>query len=231
MDDTDTTHRTRSEELQMTRIVLRPTGNPLPLGFMALALGTVGFSTLQLGIVGEGEASTMALAVLVLTVPLQLLSAIIGFGARDPIAGTGMAMVSGVWAMLAVTTLTSAPGTTSPALGVLLVTAGAAMLVPASAGRGKLLAAAIMIGSAARFALTGVAEITAVSAWDVVAGALGLALAALALYAALGFVLEEGGARKQLPVLRRGDGRKPLVDDMEEQVEGIAREAGVRHQL
>lgn len=33
---------------------------------MALALGVVGFSTLQLGIVGEGEASTMALAVLVL---------------------------------------------------------------------------------------------------------------------------------------------------------------------
>ncbi|MFV2143913.1 hypothetical protein [Isoptericola sp. G70] len=63
---------------------------------MALALATVGFSCLQLGILGPEEERTVALAVLVLTVPLQSLAAIVGFGARDPIAGTGMAMVAGV---------------------------------------------------------------------------------------------------------------------------------------
>lgn len=231
MDQSPEQHEARSESLQMTRIVLRPTGNPLPLGFMALALGTIGFSALQLGFVSTDEANTMALAVLVLTVPLQLLSAIIGFGARDPIAGIGMAMVSGVWAMLAVTTLTSAPGATSPALGILLITSAIAMLVPAVAAHGKLLAAAIMIGSAARFAITGVAQFTGSSGWDFAAGVLGVPLALLALYVAFGFVLEESGSPVQLPVLRRGAGLKPLRDDMEEQVEGIAREAGVRQQL
>ncbi|WP_402463352.1 hypothetical protein [Isoptericola aurantiacus] len=231
MSHSDAEHRPPGEPLRMTRIVLRPTGNPLPLGFMALAVATAGFSSLQLGVVGPDEGTTVALAVLVLTVPLQLLSAVIGFGARDPIAGTGMAMVSGVWAMIAVTTLTSPPGSTSPALGVLLVTASLAMLAPAAAAHGKLLAAAVMVGSAARFAVTGISEVTGSGAWEVAAGALGLALAALALYAALGFVLEEVDHPVRLPVLRRGDGIKPLRDDMDEQVEGIARAAGVRQQL
>ncbi|MBD8078363.1 GPR1/FUN34/YaaH family transporter [Cellulosimicrobium arenosum] len=227
----DDEERPRSEQLRMTRIVLRPSGNPLPLGFMALAVATVGFSCLQLGILGPDEESTVALAVLVLTVPLQLFSAIVGFGARDPIAGTGMAMVAGVWAMVAVTTLTSTPGTTSPALGVLLVTAGIAMLIPAAAANGKLVAAAVMIGSAARFAVTGIAEVSGVEGWDIVAGVLGLVLALMAFYAALGFELEEVDHPVRLPVLRRGAGLKPLRDDLEEQVEGIAREAGVRQQL
>ncbi|WP_407319650.1 GPR1/FUN34/YaaH family transporter [Isoptericola halotolerans] len=223
--------RQRSEALQMTRIVLRPSGNPLPLGFMALAVATIGFSCLQLGLLGPEEESTVALAVLVLTVPLQSLAAVVGFGARDPIAGTGMAMVSGVWAMLAAATLTSPPGTSSPAVGVLLLTAALTLLVPASAAHGKVLAAAVMVGSAVRFALTGVAELTGSGGWEVTAGVLGLVLALLALYVALGFVLEEADHPLQLPVLRRGDGVKPLRDDLEEQVEGIARAAGVRQQL
>ncbi|GAA4431816.1 hypothetical protein GCM10023169_36760 [Georgenia halophila] len=223
--------RERSEELHMTRIVLRPTGNPLPLAFMSLAIATTGFSCLQLGILSTGEESTVALAVLVLTVPLQLFSAIVGFGARDPIAGTGMAMVSGVWAMLAVSTLTSPPGASSPALGVLLLTAAVAVMVPAAAGHGKPLAAAVVVGSGVRFAVTGVAELTGVGGWEVAAGGLGLLLAFLALYAALGFELEEADHPIQLPVLRRGAGVKPLQDDLETQVEGIAREAGVRQQL
>lgn len=223
--------RQQSEQLQMTRIVLRPSGNPLPLGFMALALATVGFSFLQVGALGVEEENTVALAVLVLTVPLQTLSAIVGFGARDPIAGTGMAMVAGVWAMLAVATLTSPPGTSSPAVGVLLITAAIALLVPTSAAHSKLLAAAVMVGSAARFALTGIAEITGSGGWETAAGILGLALAVLALYVALGFVLEEADHPVRLPVLRRGHGVRPLRDDMETQVEGLAREAGVRHQL
>jgi uncharacterized protein len=231
MSESPDERRGPSEALQMTRIVLRPSGNPLPLGFMALTMATVAFSCLQLGFLGVEEENTVALAVLVLTVPLQLLAAIVGFGARDPIAGTGMAMVSGVWALLAVTTLTSPPGASSPAVGVLLLTAAVALLVPSSASHGKILAAAVMVGSAARFALTGLAELTGAGGWDVAAGILGLALALLALYVALGFVLEESDHPVQLPVLRRGDGIKPLRDDLEEQVEGIARAAGVRQQL
>lgn len=105
------------------------------------------------------------------------------------------------------------------------------MIAPALAARGKLLAAYIMVGSSLRFATTGLADLTGAQAWDTAAGILGFALAALALYAALGFVLEEANHPVKLPMLRRGEGRKPLQDDIAVQVEGIAREAGVRQQL
>lgn len=217
--------------LQQTRIMLRPTGNPLPLAFMALAVATVGFSALQLGIVAPAEEHLIALAVLVLTVPLQLLSSVIGFGARDPIAGTGMAMVSGVWAMIAVSTLLSAPGTSSPALGILLQVAALALLVPVSASRGKLLASMVLVGSAVRFSVTGISHLSSAPAWEVAAGILGMLLGALALYAALGFELEESAHPVQLPLTRRKAGLEPFRDDLEEQVEQIASEAGVRRQL
>lgn len=229
-EDTDEQQR-RDNRLAITRIVLRPTGTPLPLAFMALAVATVGFSCLQLGIIGDDEERVVALAVLVLTVPLQFFASVIGFGARDPIAGTGMAMVSGVWAMVAVSSLATEPGESSAGLGVLLLAAAVAILVPVSAGHGKLVAAAVLAGSSVRFAATGIAELTGTDAWSVVAGILGFGLAALALYAALGFELEEVRGRTVLPMLRRGAGAKPLHDDMGEQVEGIAQEAGVRQQL
>jgi len=133
--------------------------------------------------------------------------------------------------MIAVTTLTSAPDTSSPAQGMLLITAAMAILVPVSAARAKLVAAAVLGGSAVRFAVTGLAELTGSGMWEVTAGGLGLLLAAVAMYAAFGFELEEVDHPVQLALLRRGAGAKPLHDDMEEQVEGIAREAGVRQQL
>lgn len=105
------------------------------------------------------------------------------------------------------------------------------ILVPTSAARGKLLAAAVLAAASLRFAVTGVAELTGAKKWETAAGVLGLGLALLALYAAFAFELEEIDHPVQLPIFRRGFGAKPLYDDMEEQDEGIAREAGVRQHL
>ncbi|NOJ60602.1 hypothetical protein [Arthrobacter sp. 260] len=221
----------REDRLAMTRIVLRPTGTPLPLAFMGLAVATIGVSALQLGIVPAREEQIIALGILVLTVPLQLFSSVIGFGARDPIAGTGMAMVAGTWALIAVAMLVTPDGASLSALGVLLITAALAMLAPILGAKGKLVAAAVLAGSALRFAITGVAHLTGSDGWETAAGIFGFALGALAIYAAIGFETEEAGGPFHLPLLRRGSGTKPLADDMGEQVEGIAREAGVRRQL
>ena len=103
--------------------------------------------------------------------------------------------------------------------------------MPTSAARGKLLAAAVLAAASLRFAVTGVAELTGAKKWETAAGVLGLGLALLALYAAFAFELEEIDHPVQLPIFRRGFGAKPLYDDMEEQDEGIAREAGVRQHL
>jgi hypothetical protein len=60
---------------------------------------------------------------------------------------------------------------------------------------------------------------------------IGLALCALALYAALALALEDAGHETVLPVGRRQLGRVAIEDGFGEQLERIEREPGVREQL
>lgn len=110
-----------------TRIVLRPLASPLPLGFLALFVGSLLVSTLQLHWVPATEAHVLVIGVLAFTVPLQVIGCLFGFLCRDVVASTGMAVLAGTWATLGVIMLTAPPGTTSPGLGVLLVVAGLAL--------------------------------------------------------------------------------------------------------
>ncbi|MGY1803133.1 hypothetical protein ACI78T_07615 [Blastococcus sp. SYSU D00922] len=187
-----------------TRVVLRPLATPLPLGFLALVLATTAFSALQLGWIPPTEGRVAALVAIAATVPLQFLASVMGFLARDPVAATGMGVLTGTWAVVGLTTYTSAPGATSKGLGVLLVTAGVCMLVPAVSAGGKLVPAAVMGLAGVRFAVTGAHHLTGSAGWKSAAGWVGLALAVLALYAALALELEGSHRRTVLPLGRRG---------------------------
>jgi len=218
-------------DLGAARVVLRPIGSPLPLGFLGLFVATLSFSSVQLGWVPQSQGSTVALAALGLTVPVQLIASVFGFLARDPVAGTGMGILAGTWATVGLATLTSPPGATSPGLGMVLVSAGVAMLVPAAAGRQKVVAATVMSLSALRFVVTGVAEITGVPVWMTLAGWTGVVLAAVSLYAALAFELEGTDKRDVIPLWRRGDAASAVRDNEAEQLADVALEPGVRKQL
>ena len=165
--------------------------------------------------------------------PLQLVAAIFGFLGRDVVAGTGMGLLSGTWLAIALVTLTApAPGATSDALGLFLLLAGAAMLIPfAAAAMSKAVAAAVLGTTAVRFALTGMHQLTAGSGWKAAAGIVGLVLLAVALYAALALALEDARGASVLPVGRRGDGADALGDGLDAQLRGIEHAAGVRRQL
>ncbi len=143
-----------------------------------------------------------------------------------------MGVLTGAWAVVGLTTLTSPPGTASPGLGVLLLTAGLAMLVPAGAAVGsKLVPAAVMGLAAVRFAVTGGYELTGSATWQTAAGWVGIGLAALALYAALALELEGALGRTVLPVGRRGPGRAAMRGDGPLNPRDLTEEAGVRPQL
>jgi uncharacterized protein len=207
------------------RVVLRPVATPLPLGFLALLLATTVFSAVQLGWVAPDQGRVAAITAVAATVPLQFAVAVLGFLARDPVAVTGMGLLAGTWAVVGFTTLTSVPGTVSPGLGVLLLTAGVGMLVPAAgAVSSKIAPALVMALAGCRFAVTGVYQLDGSAAWKAAAGWTGLVLAVVALYTALALQLEGGGERTVLPVGRRGAGRLP--EDPE-----LLREPGVRAQL
>lgn len=219
------------DPLRAARIVVRPIGTPLPLGFLGLVIATTAFSCLQLGWVPATQGRAVALGVLALTVPAQLLASVFGFLARDPVAGTGMAVLAGSWGAAGLVTLTSPPGAASAGLGVLLLGAAAAMLVPAAAATGKLVAAGVMGLTSLRFAVTGVAELTGSSAWFTAAAVVGLVLAAVALYAALALELEDARHATVLPVGRRGGGAQVMTGSTAEELADVAHEAGVRKQL
>jgi uncharacterized protein len=229
--------RTAREELRrrqetMVRVVLRPIGSPLALGFVALAAATLVVSGLQLGWVQPAEGRNVALILIGFVVPLQLLASVLGFLARDSLAGTAMGILSGSWLAIGLVLLTSPPGSTSDALGLFLLVVGTAMLLPATAAvAAKLVPAMVLATTALRFLVTGLYQLTASSGWKAAAGLVGLLLAALAMYAAWAFELEDTAKRTVLPTLRRGKGAQALHQGLLDQAAEIDHEAGVRQQL
>jgi hypothetical protein len=214
------------------RIMLRPIGNPLPLGFLALAGGTLLIAALQLAWLAPTDGGDVALILAAFVFPLQLVASVFGYLARDVVAGTGMGLLAGIWLSIALIKLTGAPGATSDALGLFLLLAGVAMLVPAAASAsGKLVPAAVLTTTALRFAATGLYELTAADSWKAVAGVIGLVLCALAIYAALALALEDARRETVLPLGRRAMGRTAVGGTLEDQLARVEREAGVREQL
>lgn len=189
------------------RVVLRPIGTPLPLGLLAQAVASFSLGGVQLGWVPTSQSHHVAWAVLVLTVPLQLTASVLGFLARDPVAGTGPALLSGAWAATAVNILVTPPGSADAGLGLVLLGLAVVLLVPTAAGLSKLAVAAVLLLSAVRFGTTGIEELTASTAWQHVAGWAGLVLAATSTYAALALELEAGWGGTVLPVGRLGPAR------------------------
>lgn len=217
---------------QAMRIFLRPLANPVPLGFIGLAGGTIALTSLQVGWVPVTEAHQVALAVLLIASPLQFLASVIGFLCRDPAAATGMGTLAVSWLVIGVTVLQSPRGSRSLALGVVLFYLAGALLVSAVlAALGKALAGAVFTLAVARFAVTAAYEYFGGTGVEHAAGWLGLALCVLALYAALAFELEALRHATVLPTLRHGAGRRALSDDGLAAVGPAEREAGVRRQL
>jgi uncharacterized protein len=215
-----------------TRIVLRPLANPLPLGFLALAGGTLLVSGLQLGWLRPSEGQNVALILIAFVFPLQLLTSTFGYLARDVVAGTGMGVLAGTWLSIGLVTLTNPAGATSDALGLFLLLAGSAMLIPgAAATTGKLVPAAVLATTALRLATTGLYELTEGGFWEDIAGIVGIVLCALALYAALAMALEDARHAEVLPLGRRGARCNALEAGLPAQVDHVERAAGIREQL
>ena len=215
-----------------TRIMLRPIGNPLPLGFLALAAATLVVSGLQLEWLAPADGRDVALILIAFVFPLQLVTSVFGYLARDVVAGTGMGVLAGAWLSIGLVMLTSPPGSVSDALGLFLLLAALAMLVPAAAATtGKLVPALVLATTAVRFAATGLYQLTESDGWKTAAGVIGLVLCALAVYAALAMALEDARRETILPLGRRAAGRTSVGGGLDDQLARLEREAAVREQL
>jgi succinate-acetate transporter protein len=222
----------RFENIAATRVFLRPLANPLSLGFLGLFFATMLFTSLELGWVPASDSHTLAEAVLVFTVPVQVIACVYGFLTRDTVAATGMGVLFGTWGGLALGTLLSRPGTHSSAVAFALVMGAVALCMPGVAAlQSKALAGAVTLVAALRWAVTAAFEFSGSTDWKTAAGAFGLLLGMLALYSSLAFELEDQHRSTVLPTFRHSLGAVAMQNDLSDQVSGVANEAGVRKQL
>lgn len=216
----------------MTRIVLRPIGSPLPLGFLGLAGATMTLSGLELGWVPAGLHDTVGLVLVAFAVPAQLIASIFGFLSRDTVCGTGMGVLAGTWLTVGLAVHDAPPVGPNRALAVFLFVAAAAMVSPATAAAtAKIVPALVMALAAVRFLLTALWLWFGGKGWEHVGGWEGLALCAFALYTAFGLELEDTLRRLVLPLGRFGLGRRVLTGGVGDNLDLVEREAGVREQL
>jgi hypothetical protein len=214
------------------RIVLRPLASALPLGFFAFGVGTVLLTGLELAWVPATETKQIALILLGFVAPLQLVSCLLAFAARDVGAGTALGLFGGSWTASAITFLSLPTGATSKALGLFMCALAVPLLaLAAGAATGKPVLAGVLVLGAARFAWTGVYELSALHWPATVSGWLGIPLAAIAAYFGLALLIEDAQGRTVLPLLRRGAARAALEAPFENQVAHLHHEAGVRDQL
>lgn len=214
------------------RVVLRPMASSLPLGFFAFTVGTVLLTALELRWVPMAQTSQVAVLVLAFVVPLEALSGLFAFLARDSGAATGLMTLSAAWAATAISLLHGPPGALSVSLAVFLLTLTTLMLVMSAASvLGKPLFGLLLLIGACRFALTGVYQATGNVPVERAAGWLGVPLGVFALYGGLALLLEEGTQRMVLPIGRRGRSRTSLEGSFAHQVDQAEQEPGVRRQM
>lgn len=214
---------------------LRPVANPMPLTFGGLVIASIVISGYELHWIPSAEHHTTGWVLLAVPIPLQLMAAWWGFLARSPAAATGSSLLAAVWLAFALDLITTAPGPPGPsnAVGMLMFGSAAMLLVPvlAELRAGSLLSAAVVTTTLVRFVLTGISGFAHRAGWVDASGWMGIVVAATALYGALAIELEGTTQSPLLPTFRVRYAKTAVTGTLEEQVQSLENEAGVRSPL
>ncbi|MFC7968299.1 GPR1/FUN34/YaaH family transporter [Streptomyces cinereoruber] len=213
----------------MTRITLRPIASPMPLGFYTVAIASTIVGCLQLGLFEDGAERAVALAILPAFF-LQLLVGFLAFGARDVLAATLMACFSGMWLASSLVLATQPPGG-ARVLGVLNLCFALFALLMASVAKPKRALWLVLCTAVPRFAVAAAANLSGAHWLTDLSGALGLLLAAVAMYAAFALMLEDMRGQEVLPIGRSGPAHQAVHGDLTVQLRNLERHAGVRRTL
>jgi hypothetical protein len=213
----------------MTRIVLRPIGSPLPLGFFTVAIDNVLVSALEWGLLPVADRRAIALIVF----PAFIVQAIVGIfaiGARDSIAGTLMLSFATTWLVDALVFFFYPPGAAA-ALGIFYVVFAVFLAFMLASALLKRALAAVLAVAVPRFVIAGVAEVTGNPALWKASAVLGFFLAAVAMYTAFALLMEDSRGREVLPIGRLGAARQATHGTLAVELRDIERQPGVRRTL
>jgi hypothetical protein len=214
------------------RIVVRPYATSLALGFFSFGIGMLLLGGLANGWLHPSDRHTVGLILAAFVFPLELLSAVIAFLARDTFGATGLGLFATSWLALGLADTQASQDALSRAVG--LYEFGFAFtiaLLAIAAISGKPMIAVILGISAVRAAFAGVHEWHGPAwAWTA-SGWIAVAIFGIAMYGGLAFLLEDVQKQQVLPVFRRGASRESLEGDLHAQLADLADEAGVRKTL
>ena len=213
----------------MTRIVLRPIGSPMPVGFFTVAIDSVVVSTLQWGILPASSAPAVALIVFPAFV-VQVIVGIFALLGRDSTAATVMLSFATTWLVEAIVFYLH-PSGAHAALGIFLIMFAAFAAVILASALAKRALAAVLAVAVPRFLVGGIAEITGNQAVAKAAAVLGFLLAAVAMYTAFALLWEDSRGRDLFPIGRRGAAWHATHGRLATQLRDIERQAGVRRTL
>jgi hypothetical protein len=194
-----------------------------------LAIASLVQSGLDLHWLAREESVKVGLILLAVPFVLQGIASVLSYLARDGASGSVLGVLATSWLATGLVHLTSPGNHRSGALGLmLLASATVVMLSSLAISTAKPLPGAVFLIEAARFAMAGIYELGAASAWRDAAGISGLVVVAAAAYCVLAFELEGQQRRPVLPTLRRGRGRAAVLGAAEAAVDDVLHDAGVR---
>jgi uncharacterized protein len=215
-----------------TRIVLRPVGSGLPLGFFAFAIGMLLLAGAAIGWIPSDEQRDVGTVLIAFVFPLELIATIFAFLARDTLGATTLGLFATSWLTFGWIDRSAPAGSTSIAVGVYLFGfAAAALLLATLSTLGKPLFSGLLVAAAARMVLAGLHEGRGAHELYRVSGGVALGLSVLALYGGVALGLEDARQRQVLPLFRRGGAVAAFHGGYEQQLERLEAEAGVRQQL
>jgi uncharacterized protein len=210
-------------------IFLRPLGSPLTVAMAGLAMASLVQSGLDLHWVALAQTHDVGLILISVPFVLQLAACVFSYLARDGATGAAVGVLSVSWLAEGLVHISSAPGSRSGALGLmLLASAGMLLLSGTAISLAKPAIAAVITLAALRFAVAGVYLLGSPSSWQTASGIIGLAVVATAGYCVLAFELEGQRHQPVLPTFRTGRGAMAIRADAATAVDGLVHEAGVR---
>src|SRR5204863_7807948 len=103
-----------------TRIMLRPIGSGLPVGFFSFGIGMLLLGCQAIGWIPVSEQKDVGMLLMSFVFPLELVATVFAFLARDTLGATTLGLFTTSWLALGWADLSAPPGSTSVSLGVYL---------------------------------------------------------------------------------------------------------------
>jgi uncharacterized protein len=214
------------------RVVVRPYGSSVPLGFFAFGIGMFLYAALDAPWVAAPQGHSIGLLLAGFVAPLELIATIFAFLARDTVAAATLGLFAGSWFVGGLATMQAKPGQVDPAVGYFLIAFTiVVVLLGAAAVLGKPFIAVLLLVSAGRGVLSAAYQLGAGARWNHIGGWLALGIFCIAMYGGIAFLLEDVFGRTVLPLGRKGGSREAIEGSLSDQLRGLEDEAGVRHTL